>query len=59
MAVIRANHYTKLVVYIIIIRLVFFKLFVDFMVDNRYMGVKGDWDFQITDLVRNPDRTDI
>ena len=24
-----------------------------------YMGVKGDWDFWISDLVRNPDGTDV
>ena len=24
-----------------------------------YMGVKVDWDFQISDLVKNPDRTDV
>ena len=23
------------------------------------MGAKGDWDFRISDLVKNPDRTDI
>ena len=23
------------------------------------MGAKGDWDFQISDLVKNPDGTDI
>ena len=24
-----------------------------------YMGAKGDWDFRIYDLVKNPDGTDI
>ena len=24
-----------------------------------YMGAKGNWDFQISYLVKNPDRTDI
>ena len=24
-----------------------------------YMGAKGDWDFRISDLVKNPDGTDI
>ena len=48
-----------IIIIIIIIRPVFFKLFVDFVVHNRYMVAKGDWDFQITDLVKNPDRTDI
>ena len=24
-----------------------------------YMGVEGDWDFRISDLVKNPDGTDI
>ena len=24
-----------------------------------YIGAKGDWDFQISDLVKNPDGTDI
>ena len=24
-----------------------------------HKGAKGDWDFRISDLVKNPDRTDI
>ena len=24
-----------------------------------YMGANGDWDFRISDLVKNPDETDI
>ena len=35
---------------IIILLLLFLKFF---------MGTKGNWDFQISDLVKNPDGTDI
>ena len=27
--------------------------------DDIYMGAKGDWDFRISDLVKNPYGTDI
>ena len=26
---------------------------------GTYMGAKSDWDFRISDLVKNPDETDI
>ena len=28
-------------------------------IHTRHMGAKGDWDFRISDLVKNPDGTDI
>ena len=32
---------------------------VEFPFQSIYMGAKGDWDFRIPDLVKNPDGTDI
>ena len=30
-----------------------------FVSHYQVIGAKGDWDFQISDLVKNPDETDI
>ena len=43
----------------VLLQLQFFIMFIYFELIIERGGAKGDWDFRISDLVKNPDGTDV